>query len=283
MAPHWDRAGEPVRAAEWAIRAADAACAAGDHDEAVAYLTLALDTIDTHPSAEEIVADRADLLLSLAREQYLAGRIGNSLDACERAADDGERSGRPDTVARAAITVQGIGHAAINARIERLCRRALELLGDTGAPDLRARVEAQLVCALVEQPGQYVWAPPGAAAAAEVTEEAARRSKSALAQAAVSGDPDVELDAIHARATDYVMLDAMKIGGVTGWLRASALASAHFIRVSSHLWPELSAHLLAVTPNAHWLEYSDWWNPVLANPLRVENGMALPGPPIEWA
>jgi DNA-binding CsgD family transcriptional regulator len=200
VAQHWDRAGEPVRAAEWAIRAADAACAAGAHDEAVAHLTLALDTIDTNASAEEIVADRADLLLSLAREQYLAGRIGNSLDACERAADDGERSGRPDTVARAAITVQGIGHAAINERIERLCRRALELLGDSGAPDLRARVEAQLVCALVEQPGQYVWAPPGAAAAANATEEAARRSKSALAQAAVSGDPDVELDAIRARA-----------------------------------------------------------------------------------
>jgi len=198
VAQHWDRAGEPVRAAEWAIRAADAACAAGAHEEAVAYLTLALDTIDTHASAEEIAADRAELLLSLAREQYLAGRIGNSLDACERAADDGERSGRPDTVARAAITVQGIGHSAINARIERLCRRALELLGDTGAPDLRARVEAQLVCALVEQPGQYVWAP--GAADATATEEAARRSKSALAQAAVSGDPDVELDAIRARA-----------------------------------------------------------------------------------
>jgi DNA-binding CsgD family transcriptional regulator len=197
VAQHWDRAGEPARAAEWAVRAADAACAAGAHEEAVAYLTLAFDTIDSHASPEEIVADRAELLLSLAREQYLAGRIGNSLDACERAADDGERSGRPDTVARAAITVQGIGHHAVNARIERLCRRALELLGDTGAPDLRARVEAQLVCALIEQPGQQLWAPAGTAGA---TEEAARRSKSALAQAAVSGDPDVELDAIRARA-----------------------------------------------------------------------------------
>lgn len=197
VAQHWDRAGEPARAAEWAVRAADAACAAGAHEEAVAYLTLAFDTIDSHAGPEEIVADRAELLLSLAREQYLAGRIGNSLDACERAADDGERSGRPDTVARAAITVQGIGHHAVNARIERLCRRALELLGDTGAPDLRARVEAQLVCALIEQPGQQLWAPAGTAGA---TEEAARRSKSALAQAAVSGNPDVELDAIRARA-----------------------------------------------------------------------------------
>jgi DNA-binding CsgD family transcriptional regulator len=185
VAQHWDRAGEPARAAEWAIRAADAACAAGAHEEAVAYLTLALNTIDTYPGPGQITADRADLLLSLAREQYLAGRVGDSMDACERAADDGERSGRADVVARAAITVQGIGYPTLNSRIDSLCRRALALLGDAGAPDLRARVEAQLACALVEL---------------EATDEAARWSKSALAQAAVSGDPDVELDAIRARA-----------------------------------------------------------------------------------
>lgn len=185
VAQHWDRAGEPARAAQWAIRAADAACAAGAHEEAIAYLKLALDAIDAHAGPEQVAADRADLLLSLAREHYLAGHIGNSLDACERAADDGERNGRADIVAWAAITVQGIGHPAVNARVAALCRRALALLGDAGTPDLRARVEAQLACTLVELDG---------------TEEAAKWSKSALAQAAVSGDPDVELDAIRARA-----------------------------------------------------------------------------------
>jgi mandelate racemase len=89
--------------------------------------------------------------------------------------------------------------------------------------------------------------------------------------------------ALDARSTDYVMLDVMKIGGVTGWLRASAMAGAQGLRISSHLWPELSAHLLSVTPTSHWLEYADWWNPILREPLRVENGMAIPGPPIEWA
>jgi mandelate racemase len=78
------------------------------------------------------------------------------------------------------------------------------------------------------------------------------------------------------------MLDVMKIGGVTGWLRASAMAATHGLRVSNHLWPEISAQLLSVTPTAHWLEYADWWNPVLANPLEVQNGMAIPGDPIEW-
>jgi mandelate racemase len=92
--------------------------------------------------------------------------------------------------------------------------------------------------------------------------------------------------AVEARASDLVMPDVMKIGGVTGWLRAAALAQAHGLRVSSHLWPEVSARLLCCTPTAHWLEYADWWNPVLAEPLRVENGAAVVdnsvGSGLEW-
>ena len=80
--------------------------------------------------------------------------------------------------------------------------------------------------------------------------------------------------ALDAGASDYVMPDVMKIGGVTGWMRAVALAGARNIRVSNHLWPEVSAQLLAATPTAHWLEYVDWWNPVLAEPLVIEKGMA---------
>lgn len=80
--------------------------------------------------------------------------------------------------------------------------------------------------------------------------------------------------AIAAGASDFVMPDVMKIGGVTGWLRAAALAQAHGLPVSSHLWPEISAQLLCITPTAHWLEYVDWWSPILASPLRIEHGMA---------
>ena len=80
--------------------------------------------------------------------------------------------------------------------------------------------------------------------------------------------------AIDAQASDYMMPDVMKIGGVTGWMCAAAMAQARNIRVSNHLWPEISAQLLCVTPTAHWLEYADWWNPVMAEPLQIENGMA---------
>jgi mandelate racemase len=80
--------------------------------------------------------------------------------------------------------------------------------------------------------------------------------------------------AIDADASDYMMPDVMKIGGVTGWLRAASLAQTRGIRLSNHLWPEISAQLLCATPTAHWLEYADWWNPIIAEPLDVQNGMA---------
>jgi mandelate racemase len=92
--------------------------------------------------------------------------------------------------------------------------------------------------------------------------------------------------AIEASASDYVMPEVMKIGGVTGWMRAVALAHAHAIPLSNHLWPEISAQLLCCAPTAHWLEYADWWNPILAEPLQVENGLALVdgalGSGVEW-
>jgi mandelate racemase len=92
--------------------------------------------------------------------------------------------------------------------------------------------------------------------------------------------------ALDANASDLVMPDVMKIGGVTGWMRVAALAQTKGLRVSSHLWPELSARLLCCTPNADWLEYADWWNPILREPLQIEQGMALVnsavGSGIEW-
>ena len=103
-----------------------------------------------------------------------------------------------------------------------------------------------------------------------------RKPRTPQAQDGVTPPPE-------AQASDYVMLDAMKIGGVTGWMRAAALAAARGVRVSSHLWPEISAQLLSVTSNAHWLEYADWWNPVIQNPLVIEKGFARPGGPIEWS
>ena len=82
--------------------------------------------------------------------------------------------------------------------------------------------------------------------------------------------------ALDAGACQYVMPDVERIGGVSGWQRASAIAYARGLPMSSHLYPEVSVHLLAATPTAHWLEYVDWLNPLLTEPLRIIEGMAAP-------
>jgi mandelate racemase len=69
-------------------------------------------------------------------------------------------------------------------------------------------------------------------------------------------------------------------------MRAAALAQGAGLEMSSHLFPEVSAHLLAATPTCHWLEYVDWADAVLAEPMRIDNGHAQvperPGIGIEW-
>jgi mandelate racemase len=83
--------------------------------------------------------------------------------------------------------------------------------------------------------------------------------------------------ALRAEASDLVMPDVQQIGGVTGWLRAAALAHAAGVPCSSHLFIEASAHLLAVTPTCHWIEYLDVAASLLAEPLRPVDG-ALEAP-----
>jgi len=98
--------------------------------------------------------------------------------------------------------------------------------------------------------------------------------------------PEGMLPALIARASDFVMPDVARIGGVSGWMQASALAAAKGVEMSSHLMPEISAQLLSATPTAHWLEYVDWADALLQEPLRIIDGKVLtsqrPGSGIVW-
>ena len=92
--------------------------------------------------------------------------------------------------------------------------------------------------------------------------------------------------ALNAKARDLVMPDLERIGGVTGWQQAAAFAAKRKIKMSSHLYSEVSAHLLAVTPTAHYLEYVDWADKVVQEPLQIVDGEAVipdrPGSGIVW-
>jgi mandelate racemase len=82
--------------------------------------------------------------------------------------------------------------------------------------------------------------------------------------------------AFMAEACDYAMIDAMRIGGVTGWLRAAAIAEAHGVPLSTHFFPEVSVHLMCVTPTAHLIEWLDVSSTIMAEPLEIADGCVSP-------
>ena len=94
------------------------------------------------------------------------------------------------------------------------------------------------------------------------------------------------LKALQRKACDLVMPDFMRIGGVTGWLRAAGIAGAAGVPISTHLYPEVAAHVMRVSETAHWLEWQDWADPILRRPYEVKDGMLhipdLPGVGLEW-
>lgn len=98
--------------------------------------------------------------------------------------------------------------------------------------------------------------------------------------------PEQMAQAIAAGCCDYVMPDAQRIGGVSGWVRAAALAQGAGLEMSSHLFAEASAQLLPVTPTCHWLEYVDWADPILKEPPELRKGHVLcpsrPGLGMDW-
>ena len=92
---------------------------------------------------------------------------------------------------------------------------------------------------------------------------------------------------LDAGASDHAMPDVMKIAGVTGWQDAAALAHGQAMPVSSHLFTEISSHLMSATSTAHMLEVLDVAGAILTNPVKVSADGTIspteqPGSGIEW-
>lgn len=191
IATHWRHARVATsEATHWARRAARAARTAAAYPEAIRFGQWAIESVGA--SAPE--AERAELLIDLAGDEFAAGHLTDSLEHCEQAAALAERASRPELLAAAALVVHGVTTPTVMTRIDQLCAAALRRLQPGRHDDPIARILARVALSAADR---------GAGAEARALSEQAMRA------AGRSTDPDVVLDAIHARhlslaSTEYL-------------------------------------------------------------------------------
>ncbi|MEV6340036.1 AAA family ATPase [Nocardia vinacea] len=230
IATHLRRASGPdsnADCAHWARIAAESARATTAYDDAIRFHQWAIEA--TGPNASGPL--RAELLIELARSEFEAGRIDDSIDHCAQAVAIAEQAARPDLVAAAALVVHGIGTPKVIATVDRLCRSALRgLSADTDGASI-ARLTAHR-----------------AMAAAEIGEcdRARELSATAMATAERSGDPDTLLDAIHARhlalSAPHFLTERMDL--VDRAIEIGARARQPLARLWGYLWQASAAFQL---------------------------------------
>lgn len=72
----------------------------------------------------------------------------------------------------------------------------------------------------------------------------------------------------------YLMLDLERCGGITGWRKAAAVAQAHHIRMTTHVYSHVGVQIVCGTSNATIGEYLPWWDDLLGGPVEVVDGYA---------
>ena len=88
------------------------------------------------------------------------------------------------------------------------------------------------------------------------------------------------LQAVSHHAVDITMIDLLRVGGVTQWMKVAGMAEAFNKPVASHLLPEIHAHLVAAVPNGLVVEYMPWTWRLFDNPPMPVNGeMTVPTGP----
>ncbi|MFC9662722.1 ATP-binding protein [Nocardia sp. NPDC127606] len=191
IATHWRQASgcaDSPSGRHWSRRAARSARASAAYAEAIRFGQWAIDAAGVTASD----AERAELLIELARDEFAAGWVATSLDHCVEAGASAEQADRPDLLAEAGLVVQGVTTPTVMTQLDTLCGKALRLLEPDKHPDLIARILAQRALSAADR---------GAGARARELSDRAMRA------AARSTDPDVVLDAIHARHLSLAAVD----------------------------------------------------------------------------
>jgi len=85
---------------------------------------------------------------------------------------------------------------------------------------------------------------------------------------------------LEARSIDIVMIDLLRAGGITPWMKIAGMAEAFNLPVVSHLVPELHVHLIAAIPNGLTVEYMPWTLRLWEETPKLENGqLVVPAKP----
>jgi L-alanine-DL-glutamate epimerase-like enolase superfamily enzyme len=85
---------------------------------------------------------------------------------------------------------------------------------------------------------------------------------------------------LEARSVDYVMIDLVRVGGITQWLKVAGMAEAFNLPVVSHLIPEVHVHLIGAIPNGLTVEYMPWLMHLFEEVPQLQNGeLAMPTAP----
>jgi mandelate racemase len=203
------------------------------------------------------VADEKDLRRSL--DQGFAGikiKGGDGDAANDERVVKGVRALLGPDIALMLDFNQSLDPAEASRRIARLAPYDLHWIEEpVAAENLQGHAQVRATSAISIQSGENWWFPRGFA------------------------------EAIAAGASDFIMPDLMKVGGITGWLRVAGQAEAASIPMSSHLFAEASSQMLAVTPTAHWLEVLDLARAILTEPIEIVDGAVTargPGLGLAW-
>ena len=142
LARHWTQLapyGEGTTARRWTVRAAEEAVARLAYEEGVRLYRAAL-ALEA-PAAP--AGERCRVQVALGRAAYLAGDLPGCVAAAVAAADAAAAAGSPVLAAEAALVLEAVPDATVNAVAKQLCEKALTGLGDGGSAALRARLLAQ--------------------------------------------------------------------------------------------------------------------------------------------
>ena len=85
---------------------------------------------------------------------------------------------------------------------------------------------------------------------------------------------------LEARSVDIVMIDVLRAGGITQWLKIAGMAEAFNLPVVNHLYPEISVHLVAAVPHGLTVEYMPWSSKLYEEvPMPEKGELVVPNRP----